>query len=156
VAGLVSAESPSPAAGTGQTGSNLPMLIMLGVVIVLLVLFQRRGRKRQADADAFRNELAPGQRVMTMSGMIGVISQVNGDVITVMSASGDESAWIRRAIRSVVPDDEWEAMTAEYPDEEPEEPTSADQTLDASDHQAIEEKAPHTDKPDSGIEPGKQ
>jgi preprotein translocase subunit YajC len=109
------------------TGSNIFFYVILAALVVGMFVMSRRSKKKQVDANAFRSELAPGQRVMTMSGMIGVISRVDGDVITVMSASGDESAWIRRAIRNLVSDSEWEAMTAEYPDD----PDAVDAAEDA-------------------------
>jgi len=83
---------------------------------------------------------------MTMSGMVGMISSVDGDVVTIMSASGDESAWIKKAIRQVITDEEWEAMTAEYSDD-PEESEEDSPSDDPDTSSAIEEKAPETDDP---------
>jgi preprotein translocase subunit YajC len=108
---------------------------MMWVVLVVLGVFMwfmsRRNKKRQGDADAFRTELAPNQRVMTASGLVGVISRVEGDVIVIASESGDESSWVRRAIRSLVTEEEWTAMTEEYPeDPEDEVPENADDAED--------------------------
>jgi len=116
-----------------STGGGPLIYILLGIAVVAMFVMSRRTKKKQAEAGAFRRELGPGQRVMTLSGMIGVVSQVEGDVITIMSASGDESAWLRKAIRSVVPDDEWEALTAEYPaDPDEEYSEDADEDIDAA------------------------
>jgi preprotein translocase subunit YajC len=106
-------ESVEPA----PTNSSLMMWVMLGAVVIAMFIMSRRSKRKQADANAFRSELAPGQRVMTLSGMIGEITRVEGDVIYVAAQGGGESAWVRRAIRSVVSDEEWDSMTADYPDE---------------------------------------
>jgi preprotein translocase subunit YajC len=111
------------------------MWALLAALAIFMWVMSRRNKKRQADAGAFRRELGPGQRVMTLSGLVGVISKVEGDVITIASASGHQSEWLRRAIRSVVPEEEWTAMTEEYP-EEP------------------EDQAPDTDAPDGDGESG--
>ena len=102
-------------------GNSMMIWVLMGVMVVGMFVMQRRAKKKAVDTQNFRTELGPGQRVATTSGMIGMISRVDGDVITIMSASGDESAWLRRAVQSVVNDEQWEALTAEYPDD-PEEP----------------------------------
>jgi preprotein translocase subunit YajC len=114
LAAIVQAED-APAAQPNSGSNQIFMFVMLGVIVVAMFVMSRRNRKKQGDADAFRSELAPGQRVLTASGLVGLITRVEGDVITVASSRGDESQWIRRAIRSLVPDDEWDAMIAEYP-----------------------------------------
>jgi preprotein translocase subunit YajC len=124
----LSVAAPAAAEQT-QGGSNYMVWGLLVVFAVFMYFMSRRNKKRTVDANAFRTELAPGQRVMTLSGMIGVISRVEGDVITIMSASGDESAWVRRSIRSLVPDEEWAAMTEEYP-EDPDEDAAEDSATD--------------------------
>jgi preprotein translocase subunit YajC len=111
-------------------------VMLIGVAIVMFIM-SRRNKKKQGDANAFRSDLAPGQRVMTVSGMVGVVSRVEGDIIVIASDAGDESQWVRRAIRSLVPDDEWEAMTSDYPDD----PEEASPDTD-------DPESPDTDGPD--------
>ncbi|MDR1823781.1 MAG: preprotein translocase subunit YajC [Bifidobacteriaceae bacterium] len=107
--------------GTGGGGSilsgSMPMIILFGGMILLMFFMSRRNKKKQQDVVDFRKSLAPGQRIMTVGGMIGTITKTQGDTVTLMSPEGDQSVYVRRAIRSLVPDDEWEAMIAEYPDE---------------------------------------
>jgi preprotein translocase subunit YajC len=119
------------------------MWVILGGLVVVMFVMSRRNKKKQEDADSFRTDLAPGQRVMTMSGLIGVITGVEGDVITVASTGGDTSQWIRRAVRSLVSEEEWEAMTAEYSDEPEEE--------DAGDEEGDQDGTPDDDDGDSGV-----
>jgi preprotein translocase subunit YajC len=113
-------ESPTPedpASAPQGGGSSIFMWVLLIGVAILMYVMSRRNKKKQVNADAFRTELGPGQRVMTMSGMVGVISRVEGDVITIASANGDQSQWIRRSIRSLVPDEEWTSLTSDYPED---------------------------------------
>jgi preprotein translocase subunit YajC len=123
--------SPSgdPATPSGGGGGNQIMWVFLIVAAVLMYVMSRRNKKKQGDANAFRSELAPGQRVMTMSGLVGVIVRVEGDLIVVASGNGDESQWIRRAIRALMPDDEWNALITEYPDD-PDEIDEADESAE--------------------------
>ena len=113
-AALLAAESDQPAQ-TGGGNSGYMMIIFLGLMIAVMFFMSRRNKKQQQKQSDFRDSLGPGQRVMTAGGMVGVISDVEGDVVTIMSPSGDRSAYVRRAIRSQVPDDEWEAMLQPYP-----------------------------------------
>ena len=122
------------------TGNSIMIWVLLGILIAGMWVMQRRAKKKTVDAHAFRTELGPGQRVSTTSGMIGMISRVDGDVITIMSASGDESAWLRRAVQSTVTDEQWEALTTEYPDD----PEESD---DEEEPGAIDASEPDVDDP---------
>jgi preprotein translocase subunit YajC len=106
-----------PAPGNGL---NVVMLVFLAGMIVVMWFMSRRTRKQQQEQGDFRRSLEAGQRVMTVGGMIGTVTELRGDVVTLMSPSGDESAYVRRAIKSLVPDEEWEALTAPYPVDEDE------------------------------------
>jgi preprotein translocase subunit YajC len=151
LAAIVHAEDP-PATQPSGGSSQIFMFVMLGVVAVAMFLMSRRNRKKQGDVDAFRSELAPGQRVLTASGLVGLITRVEGDIITVASGRGDESQWIRRAIRSLVPDNEWEAMIAEYTDDD-QTPGDQDETTDDSpDPDTAAHGGPDDDEDEPGIQ----
>ncbi|MFC8733840.1 preprotein translocase subunit YajC [Luteimicrobium sp. NPDC057192] len=83
-------------------GSNYTFLIILLVLLVGLFFLSRRTQKRQKDAQSFRSNLTPGQDVMTASGMLGTIVEVDGDEITIESTPGVRSRWVRAAIAKVV------------------------------------------------------
>src|SRR3954453_16319724 len=57
-----------------------------------------RTKKQQRAASEFRNNLVPGDEVMTHSGLLGTVVDVEDDVITLESAPGSRSRWIRAAI----------------------------------------------------------
>jgi preprotein translocase subunit YajC len=105
-------QQPQQSSFLGQYG----IFLIMAVFVVIMWMMSRRNKKKQDAQVDFRKTLAPGQRVQTVGGMIAVVTAVQGEVVTLMSPSGDESAFIKRAIRSLVPDEEWEAMIADYPD----------------------------------------
>jgi preprotein translocase subunit YajC len=91
------------AAGSSSSGgSNYTFLIILLVLLVGLFFLSRRTQRKQKDAQSFRSNLTPGQDVMTASGMLGRIVDVDGDEITLESTPGVRSRWVRAAIAKVV------------------------------------------------------
>ncbi|WP_225754462.1 preprotein translocase subunit YajC [Actinotalea sp. Marseille-Q4924] len=76
----------------------LPLLLAFG----FLWLMTRRTRKMQKEAASFRENLAPGQEVMTGSGLFGTVVAVEADVITLETSPGVTSRWLRAAIAKVV------------------------------------------------------
>jgi preprotein translocase subunit YajC len=129
-----------PPAGGG--GSNYFMLIMMAGIVAVMFFMSRRNKKQQQSQQDFRDSLAPGQRVMTAGGMVGVISDVEGDVVTIMSPAGDQSAYVRRAIRSLVPDEEWEAMLRPYAADEEDEDEDEDEVAAGPGDAALDDVVP--------------
>jgi preprotein translocase subunit YajC len=79
--------------------------IIWAILIVLLGamwFMSRRSRQQQQKAQEFRNNLKPGDEVMTHSGMLGTVVAVEGDNITLESGPGSSSRWIRAAIAKVI------------------------------------------------------
>jgi len=73
-------------------------LVILAIALGALWLMSNRTRKQQRTASEFRNNLAAGDEVMTASGLLGTVVAVEDDVITLESAPGSQSRWIRAAI----------------------------------------------------------
>jgi preprotein translocase subunit YajC len=67
------------ASGSPLTGL-LPMFLMLGVIVVFMVLPQRKKAKEQK---TFEDALAKGQEVVTASGMLGRIDKIEGAIVTI-------------------------------------------------------------------------
>lgn len=65
-------------AGGGMTNMFF-MLAMLAVLIFVMVIPQRKKAKAQG---SFLEELAKGQEVVTMSGMLGRIDKIDGNFVT--------------------------------------------------------------------------
>lgn len=83
-------------------GSNSIIWVILIVLLGAMWFMSRRSRQQQQKAQEFRNNLKPGDEVMTHSGMLGTVVEVEGDNITLESGPGSRSRWIRAAIAKVV------------------------------------------------------
>ncbi|MEL7974896.1 preprotein translocase subunit YajC [Isoptericola sp. F-RaC21] len=76
-------------------------LIILFVVLAGLMFFMsQRTRKQQKQQAEFRSQLAPGQEVMTGSGLFGTVVEVDeaNDTVTIESTPGSQTRWLRAAI----------------------------------------------------------
>ncbi|WP_238402668.1 preprotein translocase subunit YajC [Cellulomonas sp. H30R-01] len=107
---------------------DLSFLLFVAVAFGLLWLMTSRSRKQQRTAQEFRNNLAPGDEIMTGSGLFGTVVEVDGDVVTVESTPGNRTRWIRAAIAKKIdpPVDE-----DEYTDEADDETTDDEAVTDA-------------------------
>jgi preprotein translocase subunit YajC len=74
------------------------LMLILAVALGALWLMSSRTRKQQRAAQEFRNNLVPGDEVMTASGLLGTVVAVEDDVITLESSPGAHTRWIRAAI----------------------------------------------------------
>lgn len=100
----------------------LPLLLVL-VLAVPLVMSTRKQKKQQAAQQELQNSLAPGDRVMTTSGLYGTVADASGDTtIDIEIAPGVVTTWLRLAVREkvepVVETEEDSADEAEAPAEE--------------------------------------
>ncbi|KZM35369.1 preprotein translocase subunit YajC [Oerskovia enterophila] len=118
---------------------DFSLILILALAAGAMFLMTNRSRKAQKEAAAFRTNLAPGQEVMTGSGLFGTIVAVDEekDIITIESTPGNQSRWLRAAIAKLV-----EPPVAEDPAEDDEDgsvlgdtdPTSTvDDVLDVPD-----------------------
>jgi preprotein translocase subunit YajC len=74
------------------------LFLILAIALGALWLMSSRTRKQQRAAQEFRNNLIPGDEVMTASGLLGTVVTVEDDVITLESSPGAHTRWIRAAI----------------------------------------------------------
>jgi preprotein translocase subunit YajC len=104
------------AAESGGAGgsSNYSFLLILALAVGAFWLMSRRTRKQQKAQQEFRSTLAPGDEVMTGSGLFGTVVAVDDEAITLESEpGGGRTRWIRAAIakkiepQADVADDEW-------------------------------------------------
>ncbi|WP_329048156.1 preprotein translocase subunit YajC [Amycolatopsis sp. NBC_01488] len=100
----------------------LPLLLVL-VLAVPLVMSTRKQKKQQAAQQDLQSSLAPGDRVMTTSGLYGTVADTSGDnTIDIEIAPGVVTTWLRLAVREkvepVVETDEAAADEVEAPAEE--------------------------------------
>ena len=76
----------------------MELIIIMAIALGALWLMSSRTRKQQKVAQEFRNNLVPGDEVMTASGLLGTVVAVEDDVITLESSPGAHTRWIRAAI----------------------------------------------------------
>ncbi|PUB25435.1 preprotein translocase subunit YajC [Promicromonospora sp. AC04] len=76
------------------------MLILVAILLVAMFFMSSRSRKQQRAAAEFRNNLTVGTKVMTASGMIGTVVDVDdaNDQVTIESFPGNPTTWLRAAI----------------------------------------------------------
>ncbi|MFC4627772.1 preprotein translocase subunit YajC [Promicromonospora alba] len=76
------------------------MLILVAILLVVMFFMSSRTRKQQREAAEFRNNLTVGTKVMTASGMIGTVLDVDDetDQVTIESFPGSPTTWLRAAI----------------------------------------------------------
>ncbi|MEN0128108.1 MAG: preprotein translocase subunit YajC [Brevundimonas sp.] len=88
------------AANSGSGGSsNYSFLLILALAVGAFWLMSRRTRKQQKSQQEFRSSLAPGDEVMTGSGLFGTVVAVDDEAITLESEpGGGRTRWIRAAI----------------------------------------------------------
>jgi preprotein translocase subunit YajC len=83
-------------------GSNAVIWVILIGLLGAMWYMSTRSRKTQQKALEFRNNLQPGDEVMTHSGLLGTVVEVEGDTITLESTPGSRSRWIRAAIAKLI------------------------------------------------------
>ena len=92
----------------------MEFIFLIVAMLGLMFWMSSRQRKQQKAQQEFRNELAPGQEVMTASGLFGTIVEIDDatDRITLDSA-GSRSVWLRAAIAKRVDIPASDPVTAE-------------------------------------------
>ncbi len=93
----------------------MELIIILVIGVAAMWFMSTRARKQQREAMSFRDNLQPGQEVMTGSGLFGTVVSVEGDVVTLESTPGNESRWLKAAIAKLVdpPVEDDEDLTAD-------------------------------------------
>ncbi|WP_402465148.1 preprotein translocase subunit YajC [Isoptericola aurantiacus] len=78
----------------------MELIILFGVLAALMIFMSSRTRKQQKQQAEFRSSLEPGQEVMTGSGMVGTVVDVDeeADIVTIESTPGAQTRWLRAAI----------------------------------------------------------
>jgi preprotein translocase subunit YajC len=64
---------------SGGLGGLMPMFLMLGVIVIFMVLPQRKKAKEQKN---FLESLQKGKEVVTASGLLGRIDKIEENIVT--------------------------------------------------------------------------
>lgn len=86
-----------------ELGNLLPFLIVLLVFYALVI---RPARRRQREQLRLQESLAPGQEVITTSGLIAKISSVGDHEVVLEAAPGVALRYAKPAIGRVLPADD--------------------------------------------------
>jgi preprotein translocase subunit YajC len=125
-----------PMASSGGGGGFtllLPLILIIGM-IWFMSRTQRKQRARQAETVA---ALTPGTKVITTSGLVGIVEETDDEYVTLEISEGLLVQVVKAAIGRVVPDDDAAG-----------DPPVAEDPADL-DEPAAEEKDP-VDVPDAG------
>ena len=131
----------APMASSGGSGITLllPLILIVGM-IWFMSRTQRKQRQRQADTVA---ALEPGTKVVTTSGVVGIVEEVDDEYVTLEISEGVLVQFVKAAVGRVVPEDD------DHADDH------ADETADETVAEAAEEPAVAKDSvevPDAGGE----
>jgi preprotein translocase subunit YajC len=125
-----------PMASSGGGGGFtllLPLILIIGM-IWFMSRTQRKQRARQAETVA---ALSPGTKVITTSGLVGIVEETDDEYVTLGISEGVLVQVVKAAIGRVVPDDDAAG-----------DPSAVEDPADL-DEPAAEEKDP-VDVPDAG------
>lgn len=78
----------------------LPFVVVLLAFYLLLI---RPARNRQRDQLRLQSSLAPGQEVMTTSGLIATVSAVEDNEVLLEAAPGVTLRWAKPAVARILP-----------------------------------------------------
>lgn len=101
---ISTAYAQTAAAGAGDLGSSLmsflPLVLMFGVLYFVMI---RPQMKRQKEHKAMVEALGKGDEIVTAGGMLGKVTKVGDDLLTVEVAAGVEVRIQRTAVNQVLP-----------------------------------------------------
>lgn len=81
----------------------LSLLLLVGVA-GLLLLQVSRVRRQQREVQAVQAGMTVGAEVLTAAGMVATVSALDESTVTLRSADGHETRWVRGAVVRVVPE----------------------------------------------------
>ena len=133
---MVLIAAPMASSGGGGITLLLPLILIVGM-IWFMSRTQRKQRQRQAETVA---ALQPGTKVITTSGQVGIVEEVDDEYVTLEISDGVLVQFVKAAIGRVIPEEPADVTTDEPADE-----AVADTDADVKDKDTV-------DVPDAGAE----
>src|SRR5689334_20170611 len=93
---------PMASSGGGGITLLLPLILIVGM-IWFMSRTQKKQRQRQADTVA---ALAPGSKVITTSGLVGIVEETDDEYVTLEISEGVLVQVVKAAIGRVVPEED--------------------------------------------------
>jgi preprotein translocase subunit YajC len=128
------------ASGGGGITLLLPLILIVGM-IWFMSRTQKKQRQRQADTVA---ALAPGSKVITTSGLVGIVEETDDEYVTLEISEGVLVQVVKAAIGRVIPEETAAEDTADDSATD-----SADSATDSADEDTSEDST-RVDVPDTG------
>ena len=100
---ITNAFAQAPAAGADSSGglmSFLPLILMFAVLYFIMI---RPQMKRAKETKAMLSALSVGDEVVTVGGIVGKVTALKEDFVTVEIAAGTEVQMQKGAITTVLP-----------------------------------------------------
>ena len=94
------AQAPAAGADSGGLMSFLPLILMFAVLYFIMI---RPQMKRQKETKAMLESLSVGDEIVTAGGIIGKVTALKDQVVTVEIAAGTEVQMQKGAITTVLP-----------------------------------------------------
>ena len=89
-------------AAANPAANFMPILMMVGVIAVFYFLMIRPQKKQEKEAQDMRDNLAVGDEITTIGGIIGEIVSIKDETVTIeTSKAGTKIRFLKTAIRSV-------------------------------------------------------
>lgn len=108
------------AAGSGGGSSSLaPLLMMVLLFGAMYFLFIRPNKRRRQQQMEMQSSIGPGDEVLTIGGLYGVVQEIDDDRVVLEVAPGVTNRYSRQAISQVVT-----AVDKPEPEEDDEEESS--------------------------------
>ncbi len=93
------------AAESGGSGA-FNVLLLLAIPLVFYFLLIRPQSKRRKEQMQMQNDIQPGARVLTTSGMRATVVDIDDDGLVLEIADGVEVRFVKQAVMQVLKDDE--------------------------------------------------
>lgn len=125
-------------------------IIILVVGLGALLFMNWRTRKKQQEQLSFRDRLEVGQEVQTIGGLIGTITAVEDDRITLSTTPGTEVVFVKMALAKLIdpPVEELDDDAELEADDEAGESAAADEGVESP--EVPDEELSATSSPDAG------
>lgn len=138
---------PMASSGGGGITLLLPLILIVGM-IWFMSRTQKKQRQRQADTVA---ALAPGSKVITTSGLVGIVEETDDEYVTLEISEGVLVQVVKAAIGRVIPDEDAADEPADTADEATDATAGAD-AADSTDESKVDVPDTGRDKADGKVQ----
>lgn len=98
----VTLAAEASAAVKNNTGNIMSLVVFAGLIVLMYFLMIRPQRKREKENAEMRNNIKPGDKIVTIGGIVGKVCSVKDDVVTVETGADKvRIKFVKNAISSV-------------------------------------------------------